>query len=88
MLLVPAAIAAYSMSLALVTWVMISEIFPNRTRRGCRWLCAGLSLHPGRLTEDERQNARTDRTGPGWGRGKILLTHRPTARPRVAAGIN
>jgi hypothetical protein len=32
MLLVPAAIAAYSMSLALVTWVMISEIFPNRIR--------------------------------------------------------
>jgi MFS family permease len=32
LLLVLAAIAAYSMSLAPVTWVIISEIFPNRIR--------------------------------------------------------
>lgn len=32
LLLVLAAIAAYSMSLAPVTWVIISEIFPNRVR--------------------------------------------------------
>jgi MFS family permease len=32
LLLVLAAIAAYSMSLAPVTWVVISEIFPNRIR--------------------------------------------------------
>ena len=31
-LLVLAAIACYSMSLAPVTWVVISEIFPNRIR--------------------------------------------------------
>jgi MFS family permease len=32
LLLVLAAIACYSMSLAPVTWVVISEIFPNRIR--------------------------------------------------------
>jgi SP family sugar porter-like MFS transporter len=32
LLLVLAAIASYSMSLAPVTWVVISEIFPNRIR--------------------------------------------------------
>jgi MFS family permease len=32
LLLVLAAIACYSMSLAPVTWVIISEIFPNRIR--------------------------------------------------------
>ena len=34
LVLVLAAIAAYSMSLAPVTWVVISEIFPNRIRSG------------------------------------------------------
>jgi len=32
LLLVLAAIVCYAMSLALVTWVVISEIFPNRIR--------------------------------------------------------
>jgi SP family sugar porter-like MFS transporter len=32
LLLVLAAIACYSMSLAPITWVVISEIFPNRIR--------------------------------------------------------
>jgi SP family sugar porter-like MFS transporter len=35
LLLVLAAIACYAMSLAPVTWVMISEIFPNRIRGAC-----------------------------------------------------
>lgn len=34
LLLVVAAIACYAMSLAPVTWVIISEIFPNRIRGG------------------------------------------------------
>jgi sugar porter (SP) family MFS transporter len=43
LLLVLAAIAAYSMSLAPVTWVIISEIFPNRIRgTGMSLAVAGL----------------------------------------------
>ena len=34
LILVLAAIACYAMSLAPVTWVVISEIFPNRIRGG------------------------------------------------------
>ena len=49
LVLVLSAIAAYSMSLAPVTWVIISEIFPNRIRGsamsiavGCLWIACFL----------------------------------------------
>ncbi len=41
LLLVLAAIAAYAMSLAPVTWVVISEIFPNRIRAAAMSLAVG-----------------------------------------------
>ena len=43
LILVVSAIACYSMSLAPVTWVVISEIFPNRIR-GAAMSVAVLSL--------------------------------------------
>ena len=48
LLLVLAAIACYSMSLAPVTWVIISEIFPNRIRGAAMSLAvmaSGARLH-------------------------------------------
>jgi SP family sugar porter-like MFS transporter len=52
LILVVLAIGCYSMSLAPVTWVVISEIFPNRIRGGAMsvavlslWIgCTGLTL--------------------------------------------
>jgi sugar porter (SP) family MFS transporter len=41
LLLVLAAIACYSMSLAPVVWVVISEIFPNRIRGAAMSVCVG-----------------------------------------------
>ena len=41
LVLVLAAIAAYSMSLAPVTWVIISEIFPNRIRGSAMSIAVG-----------------------------------------------
>ena len=40
LLLVLVAIAIYAVTLAPVTWVLLSEIFPNRIRHGRRHLCA------------------------------------------------
>jgi SP family sugar porter-like MFS transporter len=37
--LVVSAIACYAMTLAPVTWIIISEIFPNRLRGGCIAIC-------------------------------------------------
>ena len=41
LVLVLAAIATYSMSLAPVTWVLISEIFPNRIRGSAMSIAVG-----------------------------------------------
>jgi MFS family permease len=65
LLLVLAAIAAYSVSLAPVTWVIISEIFPNRIR-GAAMAMAVSSLWIGCFLLTFTFPILNKKLGPAW----------------------